>query len=244
MVLGNTCTRRCRFCAVKTGLPSTLDVLEPQRVAESVRVLDLRHVVITMVNRDELEDGGAGIMAATVRAIRKAVPQCTIELLCSDFMGKRESIVHVLESEPDIMSHNVETVERLTPMVRSRSSYRRSLEVLRYSAQQAPQIPVKSSIMLGLGESSNEVLQTFDDLRENNVVIVNIGQYLQPSKQHLPVKKYWSPDDFAFFREQAYARGFIHCDSAPLVRSSYHAGEDYESIRRKFHPLYTQKKNA
>ena len=182
MILGDTCTRRCRFCAVKTGLPPKVDELEPVRVAESVKTLQLSHVVITMVNRDELPDGGATIMANTVYAIRKRIPECSIELLTSDFMGKHSSIDTVLESQPSIMSHNVETVERLTPLVRSRSSYQRSLEVLKYSYIKDSDIPVKSSIMLGLGETKEEILQTLDDLRYHHVSIVNLGQYLQPTK--------------------------------------------------------------
>ncbi len=244
MILGDTCTRRCRFCSVKTGLPSGIDELEPIRVAESVKTLQLSHVVITMVNRDELPDGGAKIVANTVHAIRKRAPQCSVELLTSDFMGKYASIDVVLESFPNIMSHNVETVERLTPLVRSRSSYQRSLEVLGYSYTKSPDIPVKSSIMLGLGETREEVVQTLDDLRSHHVSIVNLGQYLQPTKQHLPVQKYWTPKEFEELKQEALSRGFLHCDSAPLVRSSYHAGEDYENIRRKIHPLYARQKTA
>ncbi len=238
MILGDTCTRRCRFCSVKTGLPKVLDLKEPQRVADSVAQLALSHVVITMVNRDELSDGGAQMVAATVHAIRKEAPSCSVELLTSDFMGNEHAIHTVLDSEPAVMSHNIETVRRLTPLVRSRSDYVRSLDVLKMSYEYAPQIPVKSSIMLGLGEERAEILQTLDDLREHNVSIVNMGQYLQPTRQHLPVKRYLSPEEFNALKEQALARGFVHCEAAPLVRSSYHAGLDYEEVRKKLHPLY------
>ncbi len=238
MILGDTCTRRCRFCAVKTGLPKILDIKEPQRVADSVAELKLSHVVITMVNRDELTDGGSAVVAATVHAIRNAIPSCTVELLTSDFMGSEKAIHTVLDSKPAVMSHNIETVRRLTPLVRSRSDYKRSLDVLRMSYEYAPEIPVKSSIMLGLGEEQTEILQTLDDLRANHVSIVNMGQYLQPTKQHLPVKRYVSPEEFDSLKGKALERGFIHCEAAPLVRSSYHAGLDYEHIRQKLHPLY------
>lgn len=244
MILGDTCTRRCRFCSVKTGLPKTLDLREPGRVADSVAALKLSHVVITMVNRDELADGGAAIVAATVRAIRERAASCSVELLTSDFMGKPESIHAVLDSEPAVMSHNVETVRRLTPFVRSRSDYERSLFVLRESKAYAPHIPVKSSIMLGLGETREEILQTLDDLIEHGTDIVNMGQYLQPTKQHLPVKRYVSPQEFDELKEAALSRGFIHCEAAPLVRSSYHAGLDYETIRKKMHPLYRDQPTA
>ena len=238
MILGDTCTRRCRFCSVKTGLPHGLDELEPIRVAKSVSKLRLEHVVITMVNRDELEDGGASIVAHTVEAIRTHAPSCSIELLTSDFMGKKTSVQKVLDSNPDIMSHNIETVERLTPFVRSRSSYTRTLEVLQYAASSAPHIPVKSSIMIGLGETQEEIEQTLYDLYNHGIRIVNIGQYLQPTKQHLAVKKYWTPEEFEHMKQKALEIGFVHCESAPLVRSSYHAGANYEAIRKSIHPLY------
>ena len=238
MILGDTCTRRCRFCSVKTGLPKTLDVREPQRVAESVAELDLSHVVITMVNRDELSDGGAGMIAATVQAIKKAASSCTVELLTSDFMGKKTSIYTVLDSQPAVMSHNIETVERLTPFVRSRSDYYRSLQVLSISHKYAPHIPVKSSMMLGLGETKDEIIHALHDMRKHHVSIVNLGQYLQPTRQHVPVKKYLHPDEFEELKQVALSMGFVHCEAAPLVRSSYHAGLDYETIRKKLHPLY------
>jgi lipoic acid synthetase len=185
-----------------------------------------------MVNRDDLPDGGAGAMAATVRAIRARAPGCSVEVLTSDFMGSRESIGLVVASAPDIVSHNVETVRRLTPRVRSRSSYDRSLEFLRIARELDRGTVVKSSIMLGLGETRDEVLQTLDDLRAADADIVNIGQYLQPTKTNIPVQKYWSPDEFAELRDAAFQRGFLHCEAGPLVRSSYHAGEQYDNFRQ------------
>lgn len=238
MILGDTCTRRCRFCAVKTGVPSTVDLGEPRRVAHSVRRLKLRHAVITMVNRDDLADGGAEVLANTVRAIRQQAPDCSVEVLTSDFMGNRAAIGTVLAARPDIMSHNIETVRRLTRQVRSRSDYDRSLGVLAASHEIDPSAVIKSSIMLGLGESREEVLQTMDDLRAHHVHVLNLGQYLQPSRTHLPVQRYWRPEEFDELRDRALEKGFVHCDAGPLVRSSYHAGADYESYRRSIHPLY------
>lgn len=238
MILGDTCTRRCRFCAVKTGLPGAVDVGEPERVADSVRRMELKHVVITMVNRDDLKDGGAAIMAQTVSAIHAAVPECTVEVLTSDFMGNRDAIETVMAARPEIMSHNLETVRRLTPQVRSRSDYDRSLEVLETAHHIDPAIATKSSLMLGLGESREEILEAMDDLRAHGVEILNLGQYLQPSRTHLPVQYYWLPEEFAELRERALEKGFAHCDAGPLVRSSYHAGEGYENYRKKIHPLY------
>lgn len=240
MILGDTCTRRCRFCAVKTGLPGAVDLGEPRRVGESVARMALRHVVITMVNRDDLKDGGAEIMAETVRQIHLSSPDCTVEVLTSDFMGRRESLETVLAADPAIMSHNLETIRRLTPQVRSRSSYDRSLVLLSLARQLREDIATKSSLMLGLGETYDEICQGMDDLREHGVSILNLGQYLQPSRTHLPVQRYWLPEEFAQLREEALERGFVHCDAGPLVRSSYHAGAGYEEYRRKFHPLYRE----
>jgi lipoyl synthase len=184
-----------------------------------------------MVNRDDLADGGAFMMAATVRAIRARVPACSIEVLTSDFMGSREAIRAVVESAADVVSHNVETVRRLTPLVRSRSSYDRSLEFLRIARELDPDGVTKSSIMLGLGESREEVISTLEDLRAARVDIVNIGQYLQPTRNNIPVERYWHPDEFAELKEIAMEKGFLYCEAGPLVRSSYHAGEQYEGFR-------------
>ncbi|HUJ77221.1 MAG TPA: lipoyl synthase [bacterium] len=232
MILGDICTRRCRFCAVGTGLPRALDPLEPLRVAASVLKMKLSHAHITMVNRDDLADGGASVMAATVRAIRARVPGCSVEVLTSDFMGSRDAISAVVESHPDIVSHNLETVRRLTARVRSRSSYDRSLGFLRTSRELDHSAVVKSSLMLGLGETRDEILQTFDDLRAADTDIVNLGQYLQPTRTNIPVQRYWTPEEFADLRDEALKRGFLHCESGPMVRSSYHAGEQYDSFRR------------
>ena len=232
MILGDICTRRCRFCAVATGLPLAVDILEPMRVAASVMKMGLKHAHVTMVNRDDLPDGGAAAMAATVRAIRARAPGCSVEVLTSDFMGSRESIGAVVASAPDIVSHNVETVRRLTPRVRSRSSYDRSLDFLRMARELDRGAVVKSSIMLGLGETRDEVLQTLDDLRAADADIVNIGQYLQPTKTNIPVQKYWTPEEFAELRDAAFQRGFLHCEAGPMVRSSYHAGEQYDNFRQ------------
>lgn len=230
MILGDTCTRRCRFCAVKTGMPAPVDWGEPTRVAHSVSALHLSHVVITMVNRDDLKDGGALAMARTVEEIHRLVPGCSVEVLTSDFMADPDSIRTVLDSRPEIMSHNLETVRRLTPAVRSRSTYDRSLTTLRLSQAIAPHIVTKSSLMLGLGEEKEEILEAMDDLLAVGVSMMNLGQYLQPSRTHLAVQKYWTPEEFAELRELALGKGFEYVEAGPLVRSSYHAGEHYQSM--------------
>lgn len=233
MILGDTCTRRCRFCSVKTGLPGSVDIGEPARVADSVAEMGLAHTVITMVNRDDLPDGGALMMANTVRAIRRKAPGVTVEVLSSDLMGDPESIRILAESRPEIMSHNIETVRRLTPTVRSRSTYERSLLFLKQAGEIDPEAIVKSSIMLGLGETAEEVLEAMDDLLAVGVKVVNIGQYLQPSKSNIPVRKYWEPREFMELRAAALEKGFLHCEAGPLVRSSYHAGLQYAALRRR-----------
>ena len=230
MVLGDTCTRRCRFCAVKTGKPDAPDPDEPQRIAASVRRLGIAHAVITMVDRDDLPDGGALHLAETGRAIRAENPETRIEYLSSDLMGKRESIQILVDSKPDILGHNVETVRRLTPLVRSRSSYQRSLEFLESIRKMNKSILIKSSIMLGLGESREEVHETLTDIRGSGCHMVNIGQYLQPDRQHIPVKRYWSPEEFDELAESAREMGFISVEAGPLVRSSYHAGDQLKSL--------------
>ena len=229
MILGSVCTRRCRFCSVATGLPTELDLDEPRRVAEAVVEMGLRHVVVTMVNRDELADGGAGVCAATVAAIR-AVSRCSVELLTSDFGGDADAIAAVVRAAPEVLSHNVETVRRLTPLVRSHSRYDRSLRFLKTAHRLAPALLVKSSLMVGLGETTEEVLATLRDLRSVGVSIVNIGQYLQPTAQQLSVVRYWHPEEFAELRGAARAMGFMHCEAGPFVRSSYHAGEQLADL--------------
>jgi lipoyl synthase len=225
MILGSVCTRACRFCAVKTGLPTELDLQEPERVAESVEQMGLKHAVITAVARDDLKDGGAQVFAETVRAVRKRNPFCSIEVLPSDMNGNYEDLKTLMDAKPDILNHNIETVKRLTPRVRARATYERSLEFLRRAKEMEPSIPTKSSIMIGLGETKEEIIETMDDLRANNVDIMTIGQYLQPTKRHLKVQKYWSPEEFAELKEIALSKGFSHCEAGPLVRSSYHADE-------------------
>jgi lipoic acid synthetase len=233
MILGDTCTRRCRFCAVKTGMPRVVDRLEPGRVAQAVRRMNLRHAHVTMVNRDDLPDGGASLMAATVLAIRRENPDCSIELLCSDFMGDPQAIRRVVDSRPDILSHNLETVRRLTPLVRSRSDYDRSLDFLRQVRNLDPATVTKSSLMLGLGESYDEVVQAMHDLRAAGTDMLNLGQYLQPGRTQLPVVRYWPPEDFARLRVLALRLGFRHCEAGPLVRSSYHAGQQLQDLRQQ-----------
>ncbi|RBW71282.1 lipoyl synthase [Bacillus taeanensis] len=232
MILGSVCTRACRFCAVKTGLPTELDLQEPERVAESVEQMGLKHAVITAVARDDLKDGGAQIFAETVREVRKRNPLCSIEVLPSDMNGNYEDLKTLMDAKPDILNHNIETVKRLTPRVRARATYERSLEFLRRAKEMNPSIPTKSSIMIGLGETKEEIIETMDDLRANNVDIMTIGQYLQPTKRHLKVQKYWSPEEFAELKEIALSKGFSHCEAGPLVRSSYHADEQVNAANK------------
>ncbi|EZH66046.1 lipoyl synthase [Bacillaceae bacterium JMAK1] len=231
MILGDTCTRGCRFCAVKTGLPTELDLDEPERVADSVEQMGLKHVVITAVARDDLKDGGSNVFAETVRAVRRRNPLCTIEVLPSDMMGLEENLKTLMEARPNILNHNIETVRRLTKKVRARAKYDRSLQFLRYSKELHPDIPTKSSLMIGLGETAEEIEEVMDDLRANDVDIMTIGQYLQPTKKHLPVIKYYTPDEFQQFKELAMSKGFKHCEAGPLVRSSYHADEQVDKAQ-------------
>ncbi|WP_028390411.1 lipoyl synthase [Bacillus cihuensis] len=231
MILGSICTRACRFCAVQTGLPTELDWQEPERVAESVEQMGLKHVVITAVARDDLKDGGAKVFAETVRAVRRRNPFCSIEVLPSDMNGEYDNLKILMDATPAILNHNIETVKRLTPRVRARATYERSLEFLRRAKQINPTIPTKSSIMIGLGETKEEIIETMDDLRNNDVDIITIGQYLQPTKRHLKVQKYWSPEEFAELKRIAMSKGFSHCEAGPLVRSSYHADEQVRAVQ-------------
>lgn len=231
MILGSICTRACRFCAVQTGLPTELDWDEPERVAESVEQMGLKHVVITAVARDDLLDGGAGVFAETVRAVRRRNPFCSIEVLPSDMKGEYDSLKTLMDAKPDILNHNIETVKRLSPKVRARATYERSLEFLRRAKQMNAAIPTKSSIMIGLGETKEEIIETMDDLRTNQVDIMTIGQYLQPTKHHLKVQKYWSPQEFEELKKIAMSKGFSHCEAGPLVRSSYHADEQVNAAK-------------
>ncbi|MDO7907100.1 lipoyl synthase [Paenibacillus sp. JX-17] len=229
MILGDICTRACRFCAVNTGLPTELDLQEPERVAEAAEQMNLRHCVITSVARDDLSDGGASIFAGSVKAVRSRLPLCSVEVLIPDFMGDEASLKIVMDSKPDILNHNIETVERLSDKVRAKAKYRRSLELLQRAKAMQPEIPTKSSIMLGVGEEWNEILQAMDDLRAVDCNILTIGQYLQPSDKHLYVEKYYTPEQFAQLKEEGLKRGFSHVESGPMVRSSYHAHEQVKS---------------
>jgi lipoic acid synthetase len=229
MILGDICTRACRFCAVKTGLPTELDLAEPERVADAALQMGLKHCVVTSVARDDLEDGGAMVFAETIKAVRGKLPLCGVEVLIPDFLGREASLRTVLEAKPDILNHNIETVERMSDRVRSKAKDRRSLELLARSKQIAPEIPTKSSIMIGVGEQWDELLQTMDDLRAVDCDIMTIGQYLQPSVNHLAVKMYYTPEQFAMLKQEGMKRGFKHVESGPLVRSSYHAHEQVKS---------------
>jgi len=229
MILGDTCTRACGFCAVKTGRPLTLDLGEPVRVAEAIERMGLRHAVITSVNRDELEDGGAGIFAGTIRQVRKRSPECSIEVLIPDFMGSEAALAKVMRARPDILNHNIETVPRLYPQVRPKARYPRSLEVLQRAKRLDATVFTKSGIMLGLGEEREEVLKVFRDLRAHDVEILTVGQYLRPSLNHLPIVRYVTPEEFADLKREALSMGFRHVESGPLVRSSYHAASQIPS---------------
>jgi len=233
MILGDVCTRACRFCAVKTGLPTETDLEEPKRVADSVKAMNLKHVVVTAVARDDLDDGGAFIFAETIREIRKSSPFTSIEVLPSDLGGNINSLRLLMDAKPDILNHNIETVRRLSDRVRSKAKYDRSLQFLFNAKQFQPSIPTKSSIMIGLGETVDEIIEAMDDLRAHDVDIVTIGQYLQPTKKHLPVEKYYHPDEFTELKKIAFEKGFRHCEAGPLVRSSYHADEQVEAAAEK-----------
>jgi lipoic acid synthetase len=223
MILGDTCTRSCGFCAVKTGRPGIVDLEEPARVGAAVAQMALGHAVVTSVNRDELPDGGASLFAATIRAIRGQSPGTTVEVLIPDFVGDPAALDVVLAERPEILNHNVETVERLYPRVRPQARYPRSLEVLRRTKQRAPNLVCKSGIMVGLGETREEVIATMRDIAEQGTDVLTIGQYLRPSPVHLPIERYWAPDEFTSLRDEGMTMGFRHVESGPLVRSSYHA---------------------
>ncbi|KGP71152.1 lipoyl synthase [Pontibacillus yanchengensis] len=235
MILGDTCTRGCRFCAVKTGLPNELDLQEPEKVAESVELMELKHAVVTAVARDDLNDGGAQVFAETVEAIHRRQPGCTVEVLPSDMKGDYDSLYTLMNAGPDIFNHNIETVRRLTPRVRSKATYDRSLQLLKRVKEIAPNTPTKSSLMVGLGETKEEIIQAMDDLLAHDVDIMTIGQYLQPTKKHLKVERYYHPDEFEELRQIAMEKGFQHCQAGPLVRSSYHADEQVNetSLQRR-----------
>jgi len=230
MIAGDRCTRACGFCAVTTAKPFALEEDEPQRVAEAVGRMKLKHVVITAVARDDMPDGGSLHFARTIQAIRQRDPAVVIEILVPDFNGREESLRTVLAAAPHVFNHNLETVERLSPVVRSRAKYRLSLDVLKRAKQIRPEAATKSGLMLGLGETETEIFQTMDDLREHDVEVLTLGQYLRPTPQHLPVVEYITPAAFDLYGEIGRKKGFTHVASGPLVRSSYHAA-DYNPLR-------------
>jgi lipoyl synthase len=223
MILGDTCTRSCGFCAVKTGKPMDLDRLEPARVGEAVARMGVKHAVVTSVNRDELEDGGASMFAETIREIRRQSPGTSVEVLIPDFRGVLEALDTVLAERPEILNHNVETVPRLYPRVRPQARFERSLEVLRRTKERASTLVCKTGIMVGLGETKDEILRTMRAIAAQGTDVLTIGQYLRPSPEHLPIERYWTPAEFVEFRDLGMTMGFDHVESGPLVRSSYHA---------------------
>ncbi|MGA8207150.1 MAG: lipoyl synthase [Candidatus Dormiibacterota bacterium] len=223
MILGDICTRACAFCAVTSGRPTGLDLDEPQRVAEAVAEMGLKHAVITSVDRDDLPDGGATIFARTIEAIHRTVPGCQVEVLTPDFQGSEVSVATVMAARPEVFNHNIETVARLFPRVRPKSLYARSLTVLRHAGEIGPDSQTKSGLMVGLGETMDEVKQVLVDLRAHGVRLVTIGQYLRPTLKHIRCDRFWRPEEFLELREYGMSLGFAHVESGPLVRSSYHA---------------------
>ncbi len=225
MLMGENCTRRCGFCAVDKGETVELDPFEPAHVAEAVERLGLEHAVVTSVNRDDLDDGGSEHFARTIRAIRHKNPECAVEVLIPDFGGKWGNLQVVLDAGPEVLNHNVETVPRLYKRARNGSDFERSLELLRIAGQSRPDKiqRTKSGLMVGLGETREELLEVFERLRESDVDVLTVGQYLQPSNRHLPIERYWTPEEFADLKEAAAGMGFLHVESGPFVRSSYHA---------------------
>lgn len=221
LILGHICTRRCHYCSVETGRPHAVDQDEPSRVAEAVNALDLRHAVITSVNRDELGDGGASVFAETIRRTRRLNPTCTIEVLIPDFEGNEEALAVVCGENPEILNHNIETVRRLFPSIRPQGKYQRSLDLLARAKQRG--MKTKSGLILGMGETLDEAREVMRDLRAVDCDIITIGQYLQPTREHLPVARFYDPSEFALLKEEGLAMGFSHVESGPLVRSSYHA---------------------
>lgn len=232
MILGDVCTRACAYCAVSHGRPAVVDVSEPARVADAIRTLGLSYVVITSVDRDDLPDGGASIFADTIRETRARQPECRLEVLIPDFQGMDHALRTVLDARPDVLNHNTETVPRLYRMARSGGRYRRTLDLLDRSRRYAPDIPTKTGLMVGLGEEHDELVATFKDLRETGCGILTIGQYLRPTAQHAPLARYYHPDEFRELKQIALDLGFVHVESGPLVRSSYHAHETADAYDR------------
>jgi lipoic acid synthetase len=232
LILGDTCTRNCRFCNVHTGRPGPLDANEPENLALAVRAMDLRHAVITSVDRDDLPDGGASVFAEVVRRVRAHQPDCSVEVLIPDFRGRVEPLRVVVDERPDILGHNVETVPGLFPTIQPQCRYEWSLAVLRQAKALWPGIITKSGVMVGLGETQDEVIDVMRDLREIDVDILTLGQYLAPSKLHAPIARYYTPEEFEAYRERGYAMGFRWVESGPLVRSSYHADAQASELCR------------
>ncbi|SDW94291.1 lipoic acid synthetase [Ruegeria halocynthiae] len=232
MIMGEVCTRGCSFCNVSTGRPDTLDVFEPGRVAAAVNKLGLRHVVITSVDRDDLADGGAEHIAQTIRAVRHQNPGTTIEVLTPDFLGKGAASDIVFDAAPDVFNHNLETVPHLYPTVRPGARYYTSLRLLDDAKRADPEIFTKSGLMVGLGESLNDVRQVMDDLRAANVDFLTVGQYLQPTPKHHPIDRFWTPEEFAQLEQIARSKGFLHVSATPLTRSSFHADEDFAALKQ------------
>jgi lipoic acid synthetase len=230
MILGDVCTRACTYCAVAHGRPNELDTAEPARVAGAIASMALKHAVITSVDRDDLADGGAFIFAETIRLTRERVPDCRIEVLIPDFQGMESGLRTVLDAGPHVLNHNIETVPRLYRMARSGGKYPRSLELLDRARRYRPDIGTKTGIMVGLGEQFDELVAVFDDLRKVGVSILTIGQYLRPTASHVPMTRYYHPDEFAELKAIAMAKGFVHVESGPLVRSSYHAHEQADAF--------------
>ena len=233
MILGDVCTRGCRYCAVAKGKPQSLDLAEPERVAEAVQVMGLRHVVITSVDRDDLKDGGAGVFASTVARIRESSPDCVVEVLIPDFQGDEEALKTVLDEEPEIVNHNIETVPRLYRVARGGGVYEVSLRVLERAKQLKPHLVTKTGMMLGLGEEPDEIRQVMRDLLKREVGILTLGQYLRPSGWHLPVSRHYTPEEFQEWKEEGERMGFGHVEAGPLVRSSYLADRQFEEMERK-----------
>ena len=233
LILGDTCTRSCGFCNIKTGRPEVLDLMEPERVARAIQQMGLKHAVITSVNRDELPDGGASVFARTIRRARQLVPGLSIEVLIPDFKGDEIALKTVMDARPEILNHNTETVPRLYLTVRPQADYQQTLRVLRRAKEMDPTALTKSGLMVGLGEEKDELLRVFEDLRAQGVDILTVGQYLRPSLRHLPVVRYYHPDEFAELRAAALAMGFAWVESGPLVRSSYHAERQVEELSKR-----------
>jgi lipoic acid synthetase len=230
MLLGDICTRRCGFCAVPKGRPQPLDLDEPRRVAEAVATLGLKHAVITSVNRDDDNLGGARIFAETIREVRRVAPDCRVEVLVPDFQGLDEALQIVLDARPNVLNHNTESVPRLYRVVRSGARYERTLRLLENAKKFSPEVVTKSGLMVGLGETMTELVDVFRDLAERRVDILTVGQYLRPSRDHLPIARYYTPEEFAYLKEEALRLGFRHVESGPLVRSSYHAHEQADGV--------------